>query len=69
MAAGGGDEPPGWVDDPAAILDGLPLEDGAYRAKYGEYAASLGMSKEFLASYRTRLKIGIDKVWTKPTGD
>jgi PPOX class probable F420-dependent enzyme len=44
-----------------------PLEDGQYRAKYGELAASFGFSKEFLASYSTRLRIGVDKVWTTPT--
>jgi PPOX class probable F420-dependent enzyme len=44
-----------------------PLEDQQQRAKYGEYAAGLGMSEEFLASYSTRLRIGIDKLWTTPT--
>jgi PPOX class probable F420-dependent enzyme len=44
-----------------------PLEDEQYRAKYGEYAASLGFSEEFLAAYNLRLKISIDKVWTTPT--
>jgi PPOX class probable F420-dependent enzyme len=45
-----------------------PLQDERYLAKYGEYAASLGFSKEFLAAYNTRLTISIDKVWTTPTG-
>jgi len=45
-----------------------PLADERYLAKYGEYAASLGFSKEFLAAYNTRLKIAVDKVWTTPTG-
>jgi PPOX class probable F420-dependent enzyme len=45
-----------------------PLADERYVAKYGEYAASLGFSKEFLAAYNTRLKIAVDKVWTTPTG-
>ncbi|KUH81630.1 MULTISPECIES: TIGR03667 family PPOX class F420-dependent oxidoreductase [unclassified Mycobacterium] len=45
-----------------------PLQDERYRAKYGEYAASLGFSEEFLAAYDTRLKISVDKVWTTPTG-
>jgi PPOX class probable F420-dependent enzyme len=45
-----------------------PLQDERYVAKYGEYAASLGFSKEFLAAYNTRLTISIDKVWTTPTG-
>lgn len=44
-----------------------PLQDERYRAKYGELAASFGFSEEFLAAYSTRLKIGIDKVWTTPT--
>jgi PPOX class probable F420-dependent enzyme len=45
-----------------------PLTDERYVAKYGEYAASLGFTKEFLAAYNTRLKIAVDKVWTTPTG-
>jgi PPOX class probable F420-dependent enzyme len=45
-----------------------PLADERYRTKYGEYAASLGFSTEFLAAYNTRLRIGVDKVWTTPTG-
>jgi PPOX class probable F420-dependent enzyme len=45
-----------------------PLADERYVAKYGEYAASLGFSKEFLTAYNTRLKIAVDKVWTTPTG-
>jgi PPOX class probable F420-dependent enzyme len=44
-----------------------PLEDERYRVKYAELAASFGFSKEFIASYSTRLKISIDKVWTTPT--
>ncbi len=48
--------------------DADPLVDERYVAKYGEYAASLGFSKEFLAAYNTRLKIAVDKVWTTPTG-
>lgn len=46
-----------------------PLGDEHYRAKYGEYAVSLGFSEEFLAAYNTRLKISIDKVWTTPTAE
>jgi PPOX class probable F420-dependent enzyme len=46
-----------------------PLTDERYVAKYGEYAASLGFSTEFLAAYNLRLKISIDKVWTTPTAD
>jgi PPOX class probable F420-dependent enzyme len=45
-----------------------PLVDEQYLAKYSEYAASLGFSKDFLAAYNTRLKIAVDKVWTTPTG-
>jgi PPOX class probable F420-dependent enzyme len=45
-----------------------PLKDERYRAKYGELAASLGFSEEFLSAYNTRLKVSIDKVWTTPTG-
>ncbi|OBI71492.1 TIGR03667 family PPOX class F420-dependent oxidoreductase [Mycobacterium sp. E740] len=57
------------VGGPATVdaEDANPLEDTRYRAKYGEYAASLGFSDEFLAAYHTRLKISIDKVWTTPT--
>jgi PPOX class probable F420-dependent enzyme len=44
-----------------------PLQDEQYRAKYSELAASFGFSDEFLASYNTRLRISIDKVWTTPT--
>ncbi|GAT12464.1 TIGR03667 family PPOX class F420-dependent oxidoreductase [Mycolicibacterium novocastrense] len=47
--------------------DANPLEDERYRAKYGEFAASLGFSDEFLAAYNMRLKISVDKVWTTPT--
>lgn len=44
-----------------------PLKDERYRAKYGELAAALGFSDEFLAAYDTRLRISVDKVWTTPT--
>jgi PPOX class probable F420-dependent enzyme len=44
-----------------------PLKDERYRAKYGEYATSLGFTEEFLSAYNTRLKISVDKVWTTPT--
>ena len=44
-----------------------PLADEQYLAKYREYAASLGFSKEFLTAFSTRLKISIDKVWTTPS--
>ena len=44
-----------------------PLKDERYRAKYGEHAASLGFSDDFLSAYSLRLKIAVDKVWTTPT--
>ena len=44
-----------------------PLKDERYRAKYGELAASLGFSDDFLSAYNLRLKITVDKVWTTPT--
>ncbi len=50
-------------------VDADPLADQQYNAKYGEYAASLGFSKEFLAAYNTRLKISIDKVWKTPAAE
>jgi PPOX class probable F420-dependent enzyme len=43
-----------------------PGEDEQYMAKYGEYMARLGFSREFLAAFNTRLKIAVDKVWTSP---
>ncbi len=43
------------------------MKDERYRAKYGELAASLGFSEEFLSAYSLRLKISVDKVWTTPT--
>ena len=48
-------------------VDADPIADEQYLAKYAEYAASMGMSKEFLAGFNTRLKVAIDKVWTTPT--
>jgi len=50
-------------------VDVDPLEDQQYEAKYAEYAAGMGMTKEFLAAYNTRLKISIDKVWTTPPAE
>ena len=49
-------------------VDADPTADEQYQAKYAEYAASTGMSQEFLAGFSTRLKVAIDKVWTTPTG-
>jgi PPOX class probable F420-dependent enzyme len=48
-------------------VDADPIADEQYQAKYAEYAASMGMTKEFLTAFSTRLKISIDKVWTTPT--
>src|SRR4051794_24524310 len=48
-------------------VDADPLADEQYQAKYHDYAVSMGMSDEFLAAFSTRLKIGVDKVWTTPT--
>ncbi|HZQ31918.1 MAG TPA: TIGR03667 family PPOX class F420-dependent oxidoreductase [Mycobacterium sp.] len=48
-------------------VDVDPREDQQYQTKYGQYAAELGFSEDFLAAYSTRLKISIDKVWTTPT--
>jgi PPOX class probable F420-dependent enzyme len=48
-------------------VDADPIADEQYQAKYAEYAASMGMTKEFLTAFSTRLKISIDKVWTTPS--
>jgi PPOX class probable F420-dependent enzyme len=48
-------------------LDADPIADEQYQAKYAEYAASMGMTKEFLTAFSTRLKISINKVWTTPS--
>jgi PPOX class probable F420-dependent enzyme len=50
-------------------VDADPIADEQYQAKYAEYAASMGMSEEFLAAFNTRLKITIDKVWTTPPAE
>jgi len=52
-----------------AIIDATDVDcrtDEPYWAKYGESAASFGLT-EAMAGYSTRLKIAIDKVWTTPT--
>jgi PPOX class probable F420-dependent enzyme len=41
-------------------------DDAPYWAKYGESAAKFGLA-DAMASYSTRLRISIDKVWTTPT--
>ena len=50
-------------------VDTDPLGDEQQRAKYHDYALSLGFSEEFLAAYSTRLKISIDRVWTTPAAE
>ena len=45
-------------------VDADPIADEQYQA---EYAAGMGMTKEFLAAFSIRLKISIEKVWTTPT--
>jgi PPOX class probable F420-dependent enzyme len=48
-------------------VDTDPTADPQYQAKYHDYALSMGMTEEFLASFNTRIKISIDKVWTAPS--
>jgi PPOX class probable F420-dependent enzyme len=50
-------------------VDANPIADKQYQAKYHDYALSMGMTDEFLAAFNTRLKIGIDKVWTTPPAE
>jgi len=50
-------------------VDADPIADAQYQAKYHDYAVSMGMTEEFLAAFNTRLKIGIDKVWTTPSAE
>ena len=49
-------------------VDADPIADRQYQAKYADYAVSMGMSKEFLGAFNTRLKISVDRVWTTPAG-
>ncbi|MDT5338378.1 MAG: hypothetical protein QOD90_3883 [Mycobacterium sp.] len=42
-------------------------DDGPYWAKYGATADKFGLT-DSMADYSTRVRIGIDKVWTTPTG-
>jgi PPOX class probable F420-dependent enzyme len=52
-----------------AVVDEVgadPREDKAYWAKYEANAAQFGLT-EAMANYSTRLRIGVDKVWTTPT--
>jgi PPOX class probable F420-dependent enzyme len=53
-----------------AVVDEVgvdPRTDKAYWAKYEADAEQFGLT-EALANYSTRLRIGVDKVWTTPTG-
>ncbi len=43
-----------------------PRKDGQYLEKYKEDLERFGLT-EAIAAYSTRLRIGIDKVWTAPT--
>ena len=42
-------------------------DDAPYWAKYEELAAKFGLT-EAMATYSTRLKITVSRVWTTPTG-
>ncbi len=46
--------------------DADPRDDEPYWAKYRAIAERFGLT-EAMAGYTTRLRIGIDKVWTTPT--
>ncbi|MGH3674152.1 MAG: TIGR03667 family PPOX class F420-dependent oxidoreductase [Mycobacterium sp.] len=53
----------------SAVVDDVgvdPREDGPYWKKYQADAEQFGLT-EAIAAYSTRLRIGIDKVWTTPT--
>jgi PPOX class probable F420-dependent enzyme len=41
-------------------------DDEPYWAKYRETAAQFGLT-EAMSNYSTRIRIGVDKVWTTPT--
>jgi PPOX class probable F420-dependent enzyme len=52
-----------------AVVDEVgvdPRDDKAYWTKYKADAEQFGLA-EAIASYSTRLRIGVDKVWTTPT--
>jgi len=52
-----------------AVVDEVgvdPREDKTYWAKYKTDAEQFGLA-EAIANYSTRLRIGVDKVWTTPT--
>ena len=51
----------------SAAVDAVdPRKDGQYLEKYKEDLERFGLT-EAIAAYSTRLRIGIDKVWTAPT--
>ena len=53
----------------SAVVDEVgvdPRKDGQYWSKYSGDAEKFGLT-EAIAAYSTRLRIGIDKVWTTPT--
>jgi PPOX class probable F420-dependent enzyme len=55
----------------SATLDAVdvdPREDGPYWSKYEQDAANFGLS-EAMATYSTRLKITVDRVWTTPAAE
>lgn len=52
-----------------AVVDEVgvdPRKDKAYWAKYKADVEQFGLT-EAIANYSTRLRIGVDKVWTTPT--
>lgn len=55
----------------SATIDAVdvdPRDDGHYWAKYERDAADFGLT-EAMAGFSTRLKIGVDRVWTTPTAE
>jgi PPOX class probable F420-dependent enzyme len=53
-----------------AVVDEVgvdPREDKPYWVKYAADAEQFGLS-DAMAGYSTRLRIGVDKVWTTPAG-
>ena len=57
------------VGGEATVVDDVgvdPRKDVSYWEKYQADAEQFGLT-ESIASYDTRLRIGVDKVWTTPT--
>ena len=53
----------------SAVVDEVgvdPRQDASYWSKYQADAEQFGLT-EAIAAYSTRLRIGVDKVWTTPT--